>query len=343
MRKLFLILTASLLIIACSGGESSKTGNTTMTVHLDSVAHQNVIIEHLGLKQRTTLDTVELDDEGKGMLKFNVEDEGFFNVFVEYKSGGVVFAAHQGDQLTLKGNGKNLLFTGSVSGTPEVERMDSFVAYIQGYNFFMDSINRVFRAAQSKNMHYQMEKEINQIYQQKAMQKDRFVLNFIQANPDQLINLQAVRSLDIKLFPDVYKKVAQDLSAKFPYSPYVKQYASEVDRSIPLSKGEIAPTFTLPDLEGKNVGLDQFRGKYVLLDFWATWCRPCIQEIPFLKQAQEKFGGNNFQVVSVCVDQESKKPLWKTTVENHQANWTHLYDSDGLVSSLYKITHFGHF
>jgi peroxiredoxin len=62
------------------------------------------------------------------------------------------------------------------------------------------------------------------------------------------------------------------------------------------------PDFTLPDLEGTEVSLSRWRGKYILLNFWATWCAPCLEEIPLFNRLQKRFGADGLQVVGIAVD-----------------------------------------
>jgi thiol-disulfide isomerase/thioredoxin len=70
-----------------------------------------------------------------------------------------------------------------------------------------------------------------------------------------------------------------------------------------------APDFTLKDLDGKDVSLSQFKGKVVLLNFWATWCDPCYIEIPWLIEMQQKYAGKGFTVLGVAMDEEGKSEV----------------------------------
>jgi len=67
-----------------------------------------------------------------------------------------------------------------------------------------------------------------------------------------------------------------------------------------------APDFTLKDLDGKDVSLSQYKGKVVLINFWATWCDPCYIEIPWLIEIQEKYAGKGFTILGVALDEEGK-------------------------------------
>jgi thiol-disulfide isomerase/thioredoxin len=70
-----------------------------------------------------------------------------------------------------------------------------------------------------------------------------------------------------------------------------------------------APDFTLKDLDGKDVSLSQFKGKVVLINFWATWCDPCYIEIPWLIEMQQKYGDKGFTVLGVAMDEEGKSEV----------------------------------
>lgn len=90
--------------------------------------------------------------------------------------------------------------------------------------------------------------------------------------------------------------------------------------------GTEAMDFTQPDTTGKPVALSSFRGKYVLLDFWASWCRPCRQENPTVVNNYNKFKDKNFTVLSVSLDQPGKKDAWLNAIHEDNLTWTHVSD-----------------
>ncbi|MFB9841175.1 TlpA family protein disulfide reductase [Mucilaginibacter ginsenosidivorans] len=86
--------------------------------------------------------------------------------------------------------------------------------------------------------------------------------------------------------------------------------------------------FTLPDKDGKLVSLSQFKGKYVLVDFWASWCAPCRKESPYLKRALQRFGNNNFVILSVSID-KSLDDWEKAIIKDGTQSFVHLIDIRG--------------
>lgn len=102
--------------------------------------------------------------------------------------------------------------------------------------------------------------------------------------------------------------------------------------------GTMAPDFTLNDLNGKPLTLSSLRGKYVILDFWGSWCVWCIKGIPQMKEYYQKYAGK-FEILGIdCNDKEEK---WKAAVKTYELPWLHVYNPrDSKVLDMYEIRGF---
>jgi peroxiredoxin len=105
--------------------------------------------------------------------------------------------------------------------------------------------------------------------------------------------------------------------------------------------GAIAPDFTLPDANGTPVTLSSYKGKYVLIDFWASWCGPCRQENPNVVKAYNKYKTKKFTIIGVSLDKPGAKDAWMSAIKNDGLTWTQVSDLqfwDNKAAKLYGIT-----
>lgn len=100
-----------------------------------------------------------------------------------------------------------------------------------------------------------------------------------------------------------------------------------------------APDFTLPDVNGKQVSLSSFKGKYVLVDFWASWCGPCRRENPNVVEAYQKFKNKNFAILGVSLDRPGEKDEWIKAINEDHLTWTHVSDLKYWQSAVVDLYH----
>jgi thiol-disulfide isomerase/thioredoxin len=110
---------------------------------------------------------------------------------------------------------------------------------------------------------------------------------------------------------------------------------SPAGASVPLSSGAAAPAFRLDSLEGKVVNLADYRGQVVLLNFWASWCGPCRQEMPILEQLHKQYRSKGFTLVGVNVEPDSGAALkW---LKSTPVSFPILFDRESVASKLYEV------
>src|SRR5690606_17261632 len=92
---------------------------------------------------------------------------------------------------------------------------------------------------------------------------------------------------------------------------------------------EYAPQFAFQSIEGKTVSLADLKGKYLYIDVWATWCGPCRQQIPAMKELEEKYRGQDIEFVSISVDKDADKPKWQKMVNEKEMKGIQLFAGKG--------------
>jgi peroxiredoxin len=98
-----------------------------------------------------------------------------------------------------------------------------------------------------------------------------------------------------------------------------------------------APDFTFPGLDGKKVSLSDYRGKVVLVNIWATWCPPCVEEMPSMEKLYRKFKGQNFEILAVSIDASGIKAV-APFMRKSNLTFPALIDSEGAINAVYGVT-----
>jgi len=131
---------------------------------------------------------------------------------------------------------------------------------------------------------------------------------------------------------------AANVDASLRQHSAVKNFVEKVTRLKAVQVGQIAPEFSIPSIDGKTIKLTDYRGKYVLLDFWASWCGPCREENPNVVKAYQTYRNRNFTVLGISLDKD--KNAWAQAIKQDNLIWDQtgeLSDFAGATVKLYQV------
>ena len=161
---------------------------------------------------------------------------------------------------------------------------------------------------------------------------------FIRENPTSMLSLYILDQ-----YTDWYASDFSELEPMFsPLSEAIKTskpgkaYAKKLSLIQAISVGSLAPDFTQPDTSGKAVNLSNFRGKYVLIDFWASWCGPCRAENPNLVKNYHQYKDKNFTILGVSLDRPNGKDAWLNAIHKDHLEWPHVSELKGWNADIVK-------
>jgi len=166
-----------------------------------------------------------------------------------------------------------------------------------------------------------------------------FKESFIRKHPDSYFSLKGLIELNNNEFlvPDTIAALYEKLAPEFKESIEGNELKANIERRRQLAIGSYAPDFFQKDMHDSIVSLSDFRGKYVLLEFWASWCRPCREEAPYLTAAYKQHKNDGFTILSVSLDREGAKNQWlKAIAQDGTGIWTHVLELNALSNTAAK-------
>jgi len=229
----------------------------------------------------------------------------------------------------------------TVTGSAAHADYEKLAALQKPYN---DSLNKLYEAwdrynsPKDKEAQQAVETQIDSV---DARLRETVYKVFAQQHPQSPVALYAVKQYagyDIDAAKT--EPLFSALSAGTRALPSAVAFKEAIDIAKKTGVGSMAMDFTQPDTSGNAVSLSQFRGQYVLVDFWASWCGPCRNENPNVVKAFQEYGKKGFTVLGVSLDRPGAKDRWLKAIHTDSLTWTHVSDLkfwDNAVAKQYGI------
>lgn len=340
MKKIPLVSLVLLLVALLSCSDKQK--NVSIKLNIKNLPKaQAVYLDVIDLEAKPlTLDTVtaaqgdvslELnggaqDAESLYRIRFE-KDEMYFLVIPDRQKIEMDVDWTKADQYSTNSAG-SISFKNLLAGfNARLEGIDSLKNLIIAKGEVMDSAR------------VSMENQ----FREYATAAGSFLLTYADSTASPAVAMYALGMSQNLVSPEQVKPVMEGLAKRFEKYPRITKLATDFNLALTRpSQGDMvgkeAPDFELPDVNGKMMSLKSLRGKFVLVDFWASWCKPCRNENPNVVSAYQQFKDKNFTILGVSLDKE--KEGWVKAIADDQLTWSHVSDLkfwDSKVVPLYGI------
>lgn len=170
---------------------------------------------------------------------------------------------------------------------------------------------------------------IKDLYYEKAYQ-------YVEKQPVSIVSAKLISEI-LMAFPDVDRldPIVNKFDNYVKNSSFGQKITTTLNTIRKTKVGTEAPVFSLLDVEGNEISLDKYKGKYVLIDFWASWCGPCREENPRMVSVFKKYKGKKFDMLGVSIDDNLDQ--WKKAVIKDQLLWTQVVDDQNISNKVYGI------
>ncbi|MGZ4098494.1 MAG: redoxin family protein [Bacteroidia bacterium] len=325
MRKLIIALMA---VATFTGCDNEKKGSFELKGTLTDGKGEMIYLEKLTTPQAVVVDSTMLDENGNFEFKNYEPKIGFYRIKTNPQNFAML-VLDSADKVMVTGSLKDLGNTYKAKGSAET---DLFIQYneLQKQNRMqMDSLNQAFQSImQTVKMDSLRMDSLSKIFQgpyEAIMAKyNKQVAEKIKANTNMYASIMAIQGMEPDQYADLYLALDKGLRAKYPNDKTVRTFHEVINKMLATTNGQTAPEINLPTPDGKELALSSFKGKVVLIDFWASWCGPCRREMPNVVKAYSKYKDKGFEIYGVSLDQD--KDRWIEAIKKDGITWPQVSD-----------------
>lgn len=334
MKRIGYIVLLCIAFAACKDKGSFVVEGTFK----NAAAGSKVYLFGIQKDQVKPLDSTVFSEKGEFKFTHSTPAVDFFRISSGHSEYMII--AQNGDQIKIQADlaDKNLGYT--ISGAVEVDKLEELNKTKNQYMVKIGEIQRSFDeavAAQPDKRDMIME-QMRPAYTREIDGLNKAVLKFAQNNTSSLAGFYAVNLLNPAEYEKELVDYADKIKSNFNNNAAVTEFLVKMAKLKSVQVGQQAPEFTINSVDGKPIKLADFKGKYVMLDFWASWCMPCRQENPNVVKAYNAYKDKNFTILGISLDKDAE--AWKKAIAADNLTWAHasdLKDFESPTALLYGI------
>lgn len=293
-----------------------------------------------GLKKDNALalDSTVFSDKGEFKFEHTTPGVDFFRITTNEHE--YMFIAQNGDNIKITADLQDNALAYQISGATEADKLQELNTIKNQYIGRINAIQTQFEetVASQPDKREMIMQQIKPKYEEEVNGMNNAILKFAQGNTESLAAFYAINLLNPSEHEDEVIAYSDKIKSSFNENEAVTEFLKRASGLKALQVGQSAPAFTIDGISGKPIKLSDFKGKYVLLDFWASWCMPCRQENPNLVRAYHQYKGKNFTILGISLDKDIA--AWKQAIDADKLEWAHaseLQDFQGATVRLYQI------
>ena len=335
MQKLSLFIFLSIFLLACKH-QAKKEFIVDGKIKNPSEQMVYLQVTPLATGERIIEDSSGIGTDGSFRLKGKTGEESLFSLLLKNEPYPFAFVINDAERITVNIDLKNP--NGYVvHGSPASESLRDFSSEASKKWFVLNTIGQAMDSLKKSGGSDSLLMAENNKGMYQLGELRSYVGDYIKKSSDPITSVWALGTYAQVFPPEEYQSLLNGIVQKFPEHKGVAAIKQMSDRQMALQEqknkqepaepqwiGKSAPELSLPDINGKKINLSSFKGKYVLVDFWASWCLPCRHENPNVLEAYNKYKNRNFTILGVSLDKE--KGDWVNAIQHDRLAWTQVSD-----------------